>query len=37
MMTQNESLSEKAIVGFLDILGYDAIVKKMSDDIEFGK
>lgn len=36
-MTQNRSLNEKAIVGFLDILGYDAIVKKMIDDIEFVK
>jgi hypothetical protein len=33
MMTQDI----KAIVGFFDILGYDFIVKKMIQDIEFVK
>ena len=36
-MTQNNTVHDKAIVGFLDILGYDSIVKKMINNTGFVK
>lgn len=35
MDIENKPLRGKVIVGFLDILGYDWLVKKMIDDIGF--